>query len=314
MASNTSDDVTPRPPLLSLPPVLLTHILLYLEPHEIILVQSLTTCHPALACLEEEGAVDGGLWKQAFELGHGRIRPAADFWAMLQRDEAWTEERIVGIFKYREHVTLGMRVHIGHDGAMAALQAQQRVSKAQFLEWANVFRCFGACERPGAGARQCCSCDLLVCSKPTCVRGCPDRVGAGPCPFTLCRRCLESQQEGIFSDLVLAEPLLLCCSECPSSGRRCPYHAPAGMRACAVCREGCCGQHGRGYLSCNGEWCPFSLCPREKCGRKSLETGRNFTHFRCEHHGDRAPLCAYCTRRGRRPPCSYCASPMVEEG
>lgn len=310
MASSSSNDATPTPPLLSLPPVLLTHILLHLEPHEIILVQSLTTRHPALACLEEEGPVDGGLWKQAFELWHGRIKPAADYWVMLRRDEAWTDERIRIIFKYREERTLGDRVARDDNGAVSALEAQTRVSKAQFLRWAGAFRC-EFCDLLRAAVIQCCSCGYFVCEKPTCVRGgCPDRAGAGPCPFTLCRDCLESETMTGF----LFVPFLQCCSQCPSSGRRCPYHTPAGMRACAVCHQGRCGQHGQGYVSCNWAWCPVSLCPRPACFRRSRDDyGHSFTHFRCEHHGDRATLCEDCTRRGRRPPCSYCASPMVEE-
>lgn len=83
------------PPLLALPPVLLTHILLFLEPHEIICMQELTTRRPALACLEEEGAVDGGVWKLAFELGYRRMRLAEEFFASSYTDK-WGRERRMG--------------------------------------------------------------------------------------------------------------------------------------------------------------------------------------------------------------------------
>ena len=55
MATDTTDTT---PLLLSLPPVLLTHILLYLQPRDIICAQALTIPHPALAC--GGGGVGGG--------------------------------------------------------------------------------------------------------------------------------------------------------------------------------------------------------------------------------------------------------------
>ena len=81
------------PPLLMLPPVLMTHIVLHPEPHEIIVAaQALTTRHPALACLDgEEGAGDHGLWTQAVALK--RFTCAAEWYGLLHREKGQQGQR-----------------------------------------------------------------------------------------------------------------------------------------------------------------------------------------------------------------------------
>lgn len=307
MATTNSSDTTATPPLLTLLPVLLTHILLYLEPHEIICAQTLTTRHPAFACLEEEGAVDGGLWKQVFELGLRRVQRVEEYFALVRQDKAWPEARISRMFDLREFYSSYKWDGMKHDGQVTVLEGEPRLGKDQFRQWAEAFRCAGGCGFPGAGMIQCHHCGDFVCGKRTCTRSCAGGVTADDtCLFKICRRCFDHQQ---VLDDAHHNCLLLCCPQCPMGGRRCPYHWLAGMRACKICSQGRCGQHRRDFVTCNGEWCPVSLCSRAQCIDKCPE----FTQYRCDHHGDRATLCWWCVDGGRVPTCSYCASPMIEE-